>query len=73
MLIIITADYYISMKRRREFFNEFAFSHGFDPLVPDHWYTIARERILQLKVTFYSSLYLLFGFLYLIIYLFIFY
>eukprot|EP00026_Physarum_polycephalum_P000662 Phypoly_transcript_00663.p1 GENE.Phypoly_transcript_00663~~Phypoly_transcript_00663.p1 ORF type:complete len:1097 (+),score=133.55 Phypoly_transcript_00663:927-4217(+) len=43
------ADFYIKTVRRREIFNEFAAANRFDPLVPENWYSIARERILALK------------------------
>ena len=38
------------IQNRREFFDNFALSHGFDPLVPQHWYPVTQQQVLETKV-----------------------
>lgn len=37
-------------ENRREFFENYAAENGIDPLLPDHWFSQPREKILAFKV-----------------------
>lgn len=39
---------------RRNFFESVAKEGGFDPLVPDNWYSLPRSKLLAVPVCFYS-------------------
>jgi hypothetical protein len=44
------------MSNRRKYFEKYASDHGFDPLIPDNWYTTRVEALEYKKVIyFYSS------------------
>jgi hypothetical protein len=45
---------------RRNFFENYAKSKGFDPLVPDNWYNVTREQVMSFKVS--QSLFFMFIF-----------
>lgn len=38
------------VENRRQFFEQYALEHGFDPLIPDNWYSQSRESIMDFKV-----------------------
>lgn len=40
------------IENRRNFFIEYANTHGFDPLNPDHWYLQSREKLIAVKESF---------------------
>ena len=44
------------MAKRREFFENYAKREGFDPLVPDNWYSFSRRRVLASEVTLLNHL-----------------
>ena len=58
---LILTFFYISFsdykdpKNRISFFKEYAVARGFDPLVPDNWYTIKHREILLANVCPSSS------------------
>jgi hypothetical protein len=35
---------------RRHFFEDYAKENGFDPLIPDNWYSQSRDKIMSTKV-----------------------
>lgn len=49
--------YWYSKKENnvRRFFEEYAQSNGFDPLVPDNWYSVSRQSVLDTKVFIQSN------------------
>lgn len=40
-----------SVAERRKFFEDFAHSNSFDPLLAENWYSIPRDKILEVEVT----------------------
>jgi hypothetical protein len=48
--------YWQSKENRKKFFDQYAQEKGFDPLLPDNWYTTTRTNISQqYKVWFTKS------------------
>jgi hypothetical protein len=50
-VIITVGNYWLDTANRRLFFEKFAKSHKFDPLLPYNWYSISIDHILPVKVT----------------------
>lgn len=53
MLSIVNSaaeDYWDDVAHRKQFFDEFAKTHNFDPLVPHEWYAISEQQIRDAKV-----------------------
>lgn len=44
-------NYWWDITNRRTFFENFANTHNFDPLVPNNWYTASFGQVLAIKVT----------------------
>lgn len=44
------SGHYWTVKERRELFEDFAKSKGFDPTIISNWYSVRREEILPFKV-----------------------
>ena len=42
--------YWLDIDNRRKFFLKFAEEKGFDPLVPENWYTITKRQVSAKKV-----------------------
>lgn len=38
---------YLALRDRKKFFEEYATTNGFDPLVPENWYTQSKEKIMR--------------------------
>jgi hypothetical protein len=49
-LIFLSSAPWSDRENRREFFEKYAQSCGFDPLVPENWYSVPKQTILALKV-----------------------
>ena len=47
--------YWKNAERRRDFLGQFARNNDFDPLIPDNWYSVPLENVLQDKVRFLPS------------------
>lgn len=47
---MIIDNYWEDEKRRREFFDSFATENGFDPLVPENWYSVSTNELRETKV-----------------------
>lgn len=43
------------MKNRRNFFDSFAMKKGFDPLVPNNWYSVSLKAIKAHKVHYHRD------------------
>lgn len=43
---------WLNAKKLRAFFDALASDRGFDPLIPENWYTVTLDQVLQRKVTF---------------------
>jgi hypothetical protein len=41
----ILKDWEYNLQNRREFFEKYAKHNGFNPLVPDNWYSVNRKSI----------------------------
>lgn len=52
----LTETQYANETNRRRFFEEFAASKGFDPLIASNWYPVAKEDVKSLKVSFLISI-----------------
>eukprot|EP00026_Physarum_polycephalum_P003969 Phypoly_transcript_03986.p1 GENE.Phypoly_transcript_03986~~Phypoly_transcript_03986.p1 ORF type:complete len:741 (+),score=114.71 Phypoly_transcript_03986:43-2265(+) len=46
---VLKNKFWHDMKNRRNFFDKFARERGFDPLVPDNWYTSDKSAIRRIK------------------------
>jgi hypothetical protein len=44
------ADTWCKQKNRRRFFENFAKTNGFDPLLPDNWYLQDSKKIMKIRV-----------------------
>lgn len=47
------------MENRKQFFVSYAREHGFDPLIPENWYSVDPKSILNDKVYFLPFLYII--------------
>lgn len=45
------SNYWENAANRKSFFDQVAQKMQFDPLVPENWYSVTREIILQFEVT----------------------
>ena len=52
----ISEKYWEESGNRRRFFDDFAVAKGFDSLVPDSWYNIARDDLIEHVYTLFPSL-----------------
>lgn len=43
---------YALPEQRKQFFDSYAKTRGFDPLVPENWYNISQANILETQVPF---------------------
>ena len=43
-------SYWHDLNNRKSFFDDFAKSKGFDPLLPENWYKIPRDEVIEYKV-----------------------
>lgn len=46
-------------ENRKQFFENVAKSHSFDPLSLEHWYKLGRDSLMKTKVSFYIAIYYL--------------
>jgi hypothetical protein len=44
--------YWHDVKNRRKFFDGFAKANGFDPLIPENWYSVNKLDLRNIKVCF---------------------
>jgi hypothetical protein len=56
-------------ENRRRFFENFAKTNGFDPLIAEAWYSQPSEKILSAKVHVFLSLFLFYISFFLCVYL----
>lgn len=47
----LTVGYWEEILNRKDFFNNFAQRHAFDPLIPENWYSVSTEAILGMEVS----------------------
>jgi hypothetical protein len=50
-LFFTSGNYWQDATHRREFFDKLASKKGFDPLIPDNWYSLSKETIINEKVS----------------------
>ena len=48
--LIFGLDTKYSISSRKKFFEDYASTNGFDPLIPENWYSQSRQQILAFKV-----------------------
>ena len=48
--LIFVVAVWQDIANRRQFFEKYAKTNGFDPLVPENWYYQSRRKILEAKV-----------------------
>jgi hypothetical protein len=51
----ILVNHWQNKHNRRLFFEHYAEKNGFDPLIPDNWYTVPYSDIVAFKVSIYIS------------------
>lgn len=47
---MLLVEYWESIENRRNFFEDYAEKHAFDPLIASNWYSQSKENIMATKV-----------------------
>lgn len=53
------AKHWFDLDNRRNILLQFAKQSGFDPLIPDHWYTASAEKFRKMKVQRWAFIFFL--------------
>lgn len=49
----ILANHWQELGNRRKFFEDYAGVNGFDPLVPENWYSVQTSKLLSISVLYF--------------------
>lgn len=52
MFVLLLEGFWSDLKNRKAYFDKYAERHGFDPLVPENWYSISSLNIFKEKQVF---------------------
>lgn len=54
---LLLGNFWRDANNRRHFFDQLAKKKGFDPLIPDNWYSLSKATMISEKVIFYRKTY----------------